>query len=139
MILGKVLFSWVGWRFFPNLICDNLLPILHRLYATAFRRAPPAPGSPLWHTHRKYLYTLVVFGYAVWTFHQAASAIGSNLYEILNIPPTADEAAMKASFRSFAKVWHPDKAGPHAEAYFMEVRTAYEALKNPVTRFAYDR
>lgn len=139
MIVYKVVASWIGWRYVPDFLSTRLLPVFHFLYASLLRRQPPPPNTPLYFRHRRYLYALVVFGYAFYTFHQAASAIGSNLYEILGVPPTADETAMKASFRTFAKIWHPDKAGPHAEVYFMEVRTAYEALKNPVTRFAYDR
>ncbi|EKM53361.1 uncharacterized protein PHACADRAFT_259680 [Phanerochaete carnosa HHB-10118-sp] len=121
------------------MLASQLLNIFHRFYAFALHRQPPPPNTPLYIKHRRYCYTLVVFGYALYTFSQAGSAIGQNLYEILGVPPTADEAAMKFNFRAFAKIWHPDKAGPHAETYFMEVRTAYEALKNPTTRFAYDR
>lgn len=66
-------------------------------------------------------------------------SIGANYYEMLGVLPTADEGALKAGFRSFARKYHPDRAGPQAEAIFMEVRSAFDALKNPVTRFAYDR
>lgn len=139
MFAAKVLASWVGWRYIPNVVSSQLLPVFHRLYAIVLRRQPPSPNTPLYHTHRRYIYALVVLGYALYAFSQAATAITPNLYEVLGIPPTADDATMKASFRNFAKVYHPDKAGPQSETYFMEVRTAYEALKNPVTRFAYDR
>ena len=66
-------------------------------------------------------------------------SIGKNYYEMLGVPPTANDSALKAGFRAFARKYHPDRAGPEAEALFMEVRDAYEALKNPVSRFAYDR
>lgn len=75
----------------------------------------------------------------VYTFDNAATSIGPNYYEMLGIPPTADDSALKYAFRAFARKYHPDRAGPDAEPLFMEVRDAYEALKNPVTRFAYDR
>ncbi|KAJ3534260.1 hypothetical protein NM688_g7162 [Phlebia brevispora] len=75
----------------------------------------------------------------VYTFEKAATSIGPNYYELLGVLPTADEAALKSGFRAFAKKYHPDRAGPAAEPLFMEVRDAYEALKDPITRFAYDR
>ena len=74
-----------------------------------------------------------------YTFEQAATSIGPNYYELLGVLPTADEAGLKAGFRAFARKHHPDRAGPEAEPLFMEIRDAYEALKNPITRFAYDR
>ena len=46
---------------------------------------------------------------------------------------------MKAAFRTFAKRFHPDKVGPAGEAHFIYVRDAYESLKDPVKRYAYDR
>lgn len=62
-----------------------------------------------------------------------------NLYETLGVYPTADDTALKTAFRQFAKKNHPDRVGPQGESLFMEVRDAYDALKNPITRFAYDR
>ena len=63
----------------------------------------------------------------------------SNYYEILDVNPTADDNALKTAFRQFAKKYHPDRVGAQGEALFMEVRNAYDALKDPITRFAYDR
>jgi DnaJ-domain-containing protein 1 len=135
----KTLGSWVGWRYIPDIISGQLLVYVHRLYPSVLGRQPPAPGTPDYIKHRRYLYALVVFSYAIYTFHQAATAIGPNFYELLGVSPTADEATLKAGFRAFARRYHPDRAGPDAEPLFMQVRDAYEALKKPTTRFAYDR
>lgn len=62
-----------------------------------------------------------------------------NYYEILGVAPAADENALKLAFRQFAKRYHPDRVGPQGEALFIRVRDAFEALKNPTVRFAYDR
>jgi curved DNA-binding protein CbpA len=62
-----------------------------------------------------------------------------NYYEILGVAPSADENALKLAFRQFAKRYHPDRVGPQGEALFITVRDAFEALKNPTVRFAYDR
>ncbi|KAG8964188.1 hypothetical protein FRC03_002132 [Tulasnella sp. 419] len=58
---------------------------------------------------------------------------------MLKVSMDADEADLKIAFRNFARRFHPDKVGPGGEALFMKVRDAYEALKNPSKRFAYDR
>ena len=127
----------LGWRLIPDLILRVLLPYFHRLYSFVLRRPAPAPGSPLWQTHRRFLYALVVFSYMIYNFEKAANAIGPNYYEMLGVTPTADDHALRMGFRAFAKKHHPDRGGP--DKLFVKVRSAYEALKNPVTRFAYDR
>ena len=35
--------------------------------------------------------------------------------------------------------FHPDRVGVQGQARFVEVRDAYESLKHPVKRYAYDR
>jgi DnaJ-class molecular chaperone len=64
-----------------------------------------------------------------------------NFYQILSVPHAVDEAGLKAAFRQFAKKNHPDRpgVGRHGEELFIMVRDVYEALKDPVVRFAYDR
>lgn len=139
MALYKNIAGFLGWRYIPDIVANQLLTYFHKFYPTIFRCPPPPPGTPQYFKHRRYLYALVVFSYAIYTFHQAATAIGPNFYELLGVNPTADDSDLKAGFRTFARKYHPDRAGPQAETLFMEVRDAYEALKNPVTRFAYDR
>jgi DnaJ-class molecular chaperone len=64
-----------------------------------------------------------------------------NFYEVLHVPPDVDENGLKLAFRQFARYNHPDRpgVGPEGQALFILVRDMYEALKNPVVRFAYDR
>lgn len=62
-----------------------------------------------------------------------------NFYEILNVSPDIDESGLKFAFRAFARKNHPDRVGKAGESVFIEVRDAFEALKDPVVRFAYDR
>src|SRR5680860_743628 len=62
-------------------------------------------------------------------------------YEVLGLSRTADEKEIKAAYRNMAKRLHPD-ANPgdkSAEHAFKEVGEAYEALKDPQKRTAYDR
>ncbi len=62
-------------------------------------------------------------------------------YETLGVSRSADEAQIKAAFRKLAKQYHPDRnpGDDSAEKRFKEVNEAYEALKDPQRRAAYDQ
>jgi len=62
-------------------------------------------------------------------------------YEVLGLTRDADEKALKAAFRKLAMQLHPDKnpGDATAEAKFKEINEAYEVLKDPQKRGAYDR
>ena len=62
-------------------------------------------------------------------------------YELLECERTADAATIKSSYRKLAMKFHPDKnAGcKDSEAQFKAVSEAYECLKDPQKRAAYDR
>ncbi|MFD1332536.1 molecular chaperone DnaJ [Methylopila musalis] len=64
-----------------------------------------------------------------------------DFYEVLEVERTVTEQELKVAFRKSAMRWHPDRnAGdPEAEARFKEVNAAYECLKDPQKRAAYDR
>ena len=62
-------------------------------------------------------------------------------YDVLGVEKNCDDKSLKSAFRKLAKEYHPDhNAGnPESEAKFKEISEAYERLKNPETRAAYDR
>ena len=62
-------------------------------------------------------------------------------YEILGVPRNASEQDLKNAFRKLAKDYHPDKnpGDTAAEQKFKELGEAYEALKDPQKRAAYDQ
>lgn len=62
-------------------------------------------------------------------------------YEVLGIERSADLDAIKKAYRKLAVQYHPDKnpGDARAEESFKEVNEAYEVLKNPEKRAAYDR
>src|SRR4051812_18686024 len=62
-------------------------------------------------------------------------------YELLECERTADDATLKSSYRKLAMKYHPDKNGgcKDHEARVKAISEAYECLKDPQKRAAYDR
>jgi molecular chaperone DnaJ len=62
-------------------------------------------------------------------------------YETLAVERTASDGAIKAAFRKWAMQCHPDRnpGDKTAEHRFKELNEAYEVLKDPDKRAAYDR
>src|SRR5487761_603618 len=62
-------------------------------------------------------------------------------YESLSVERTATDTDIKAAFRKQAMVCHPDRnpGDKNAEHRFKEINEAYEVLKDPGKRAAYDR
>ncbi len=61
-------------------------------------------------------------------------------YQILGVERGADEAAIKKAYRKLARKYHPDVSKEkNAEEKFKEVAEAYEVLKDPEKRAAYDQ
>lgn len=61
-------------------------------------------------------------------------------YQVLGVEPTAGDAEIKTAYRRLARKYHPDvskEAG--AEDKFKGVNEAYEALRDPHKRQAYDQ
>jgi len=62
-------------------------------------------------------------------------------YEVLGLPRNATEAELKQAYRRLAMKYHPDRnpGDADAEAAFKEVKEAWEVLKDPRKRAAYDQ
>jgi molecular chaperone DnaJ len=64
----------------------------------------------------------------------------SDFYDLLGISHEASEAEIKKAYRKLAMEYHPDRNHtPQAEARFKEITEAYEVLRDPQKRAAYDR
>ncbi|MEA3000245.1 MAG: molecular chaperone DnaJ [Sphingomonadales bacterium] len=65
----------------------------------------------------------------------------TDYYELLQVDRSADERALKSAYRRLAMECHPDRNGgcPEAEKKFKAISEAYDCLKDPQKRAAYDR
>lgn len=65
----------------------------------------------------------------------------TDFYELLEVERTADDKTIKTSYRRLAMQCHPDKnpGCSESEARFKSISEAYDCLKDPQKRAAYDR
>ena len=68
-------------------------------------------------------------------------AVDGDYYELLEVERTADEKTLKTSYRRIAMECHPDRnpGCDKSEARFKAISEAYDVLKDPQKRAAYDR
>ena len=67
--------------------------------------------------------------------------MATDYYDLLGVPKGADDATIKSAYRRLAKECHPDAKGgcKEHEAKFKQLNEAYDVLKDPQKRAAYDR
>jgi molecular chaperone DnaJ len=67
--------------------------------------------------------------------------MSDDYYALLEVERSADDGVIKTSYRKLAMKWHPDKnpGDAAAEAKFKSISEAYDILKDPQKRAAYDQ
>ena len=135
---GQSLLSLVGWAIVPDFVAHQVLRIFYSLLGAKVQRQP---GTPAYRQHYAYAFSVVVLSYLTYNLVQGIVYMPLNFYQMLGVPPIVDDAGLKLAFRQFAKHHHPDRpgVGTAGTELFMLVRNAFEALKDPTVRFAYDR
>ena len=65
----------------------------------------------------------------------------ADYFEVLEVPRTASDDEIKAAYRRLAMRWHPDKnnGSKEAEEKFKALTEAYDVLRDPQKRAAYER
>jgi molecular chaperone DnaJ len=65
----------------------------------------------------------------------------ADFYEVLGVARTASDDEIKKSYRKLAMTYHPDRnnGSKEAEERFKEITEAYDVLRDPQKRAAYDR
>jgi DnaJ-class molecular chaperone len=62
-----------------------------------------------------------------------------NYYMILGVPLDANDESIRHAFRVLARRFHPDAGVGSSAEKFHRIFEAYETLRNPARRAAYDR
>jgi molecular chaperone DnaJ len=67
--------------------------------------------------------------------------VSDDFYELLEVERSADDGVIKSSYRKLAMRFHPDKnpGCAESEAKFKAISEAYDVLKDPQKRAAYDQ
>ena len=135
----SAIFRFIGWSFLPSALANGAINAYYRLITPGI--APPRRGTPAYASQYRIAFAALAAMYLIYTLVAAVTSLQPNYYRVLGVDQRADEQAMKAAFRRFARRNHPDRPGIGAGGAerFREVRDAYEMLKNPVKRFAYER
>src|SRR5678816_4373212 len=65
----------------------------------------------------------------------------ADFYSVLGVQKTASDDEIKKAYRKLAMQYHPDRnnGAPEAEEKFKEITEAYDVLRDPNKRAAYDR
>src|SRR5487761_1945932 len=65
----------------------------------------------------------------------------ADFYFVLGVPRTASDDDIKKAYRKLAMTYHPDRnaGAKDAEEKFKEITEAYDVLRDPQKRAAYDR
>ncbi|KAJ9479911.1 DnaJ-related protein SCJ1 [Pseudozyma hubeiensis] len=129
--------SLLTWWWFPSFGSTLLLNLL---YSLSILRPPPPTSPHLRNTHIQLSRTIIIVSTLIYQLVQSTLSTAPNFYTLLSLPIDVDAEGVRRSFRSLAKLYHPDKISSTTdETIFIALRQAHDVLSNPTLRFAYDR
>ncbi|OLL25232.1 DnaJ [Neolecta irregularis DAH-3] len=117
-VFAPTSFLFLYW-FLPDLI--------YKIYSRIFR------GGRRVYIAICSLFTAFYIAYALFNI---ISSYGPTYYDLLSVHPSVSEKDLKRQFRRLSLTHHPDKTGD--SDVFIELKTAYDVLSSPSSRFAYD-
>ncbi|KAJ3214931.1 Bifunctional purine biosynthetic protein ade1 [Dinochytrium kinnereticum] len=134
----------VLWGFLPKFAADL---ILKQIYHFVYGNGGPPQNHPVRKRHFAVVFSVVVLGYLGYSLVQTERSLPPNHYHALHLSPLGyDAKELRTNYRALSLQFHPDKAqsvDPEAAAYYeanyMRIRDAYEILKDPVLKAAYDK
>ncbi|GAC93888.1 hypothetical protein PHSY_001455 [Pseudozyma hubeiensis SY62] len=129
--------SLLTWWWFPSFGSTLLLNLL---YSLSILRPPPPTSPHLRNTHVQLSRTIIIISTLIYQLVQSTLSTPPNFYTLLSLPTDVDAEGIRRSFRSLARLYHPDKISSTTdETIFIALRQAHDVLSNPTLRFAYDR
>ncbi len=98
-------------------------------------------GSGFWVNFVITVVLTAVFIYIATSIQSGGEVNAFDPFNILEIPAGAEMKAIKKAYKKMSLKWHPDKNpnNPAAEAKFMMIAKAYEALTDPVAKENYEK
>ncbi|KAK4503706.1 hypothetical protein PRZ48_004621 [Zasmidium cellare] len=138
------LVSLAGWYFLPSLVTGYVQTALYAIFIRA-GDPKPAPGSPAFIKHRRWIQITCIVLYLLYTIYEADYQLlkEGDFYTLLNVPHSADDRTIQSKFRRLTVQYHPDKASladkPAYEQIYIRLKLARDTLVDPAKRFAYDR
>ncbi|TPX35568.1 hypothetical protein SmJEL517_g02087 [Synchytrium microbalum] len=130
----------VLWNVIPNFATKTVMWFYYRFRG----KTPPTENSPRYRQDYSFFYTLVVVGYLLFTFVQVVYDLPPNLYTKLGVTVYTPDAELKAAYRKISLKYHPDKVSEEfapdvQHNMYLGMRKAYDVLKDPTRRAAYDK
>ncbi|KAJ1660662.1 hypothetical protein IWQ61_000445 [Dispira simplex] len=130
----------LAWTVLPDLLTGLVQRIYYRVrYPAAGTTAAPQPNTLRYKSDRNRIYTLIIVLYLIYSLVDTVVHISPNFYQILDVPPTQmNPKELRSVFRKLSLQFHPDKSTTGDETMMVLLRTAYEAIHDPVKRFGYE-
>lgn len=135
--MGDFTLHMVLWLILPGLFSGWLQK---GYYYFRCKGKGPQPGSARHRRDHDRCYMIVIGVYLFYCIFSSIYMLPNNYYDDFGVTPTSGEKEIKAKFRKYSLMYHPDrKPGPEAEGEFMRLRKIYESLTSPVLREVYNK